>query len=127
MKSTHILAIIVAAALPGAVLLAQPGPPWMKDNPAKMSEMHQKMEAEMKAQNAELDKLVADMNAATGDKKMDAMAAVVSKMVEQRKAMHEKHGRHAHGHESGNGLLQAGKRIHDMMKNKMNSPTPGMH
>jgi hypothetical protein len=89
MKSTRILAIIVAAALPGAVLLGQGGPP-MKEHHAKMSEMHQKMEAEMKAQDAELDKLVADMNAATGDKKVDAIAAVVSKMVEQRKAMHEK-------------------------------------
>ena len=106
MKSTHILAILVAAALPAAVLLAQPGPPWMKDNPAKMSEMDQKMEADMNAQEAELDKLVAHMNAATGDMKMDAMAAVVSKMVEQRKAMHQKHGRHAHGHERGDGMLQ---------------------
>ena len=45
-----------------------------------MSEMDQKMEADMNAQEAELlDKLVAHMNAATGDMKMDAMAAVVSK------------------------------------------------
>lgn len=99
MKSTRILAIIVAAALPGAVLVAQGGPP-------KKEQMQQKMEAEMKAQDAELDKLVADMNAATGDKKVDAIAAVVSKMVEQRKTMHEK---------------MAG-----MHMDMMNSPTPGM-
>ena len=82
MKSTHILAIIIAAALPGAALLAQGGHEKMRDmkkeNPADMSEMHQKMEAEMKAQDAELDKLVSDMNTATGDKKADAMAALLS-------------------------------------------------
>ena len=83
MKSTHILAIIVAAALPGAVLLAQ-------GEPGKMSEMHQKMEGEMKAQDAELDKLVSEMKTATGEKKADAMAAVLSKIVEQRKTTHGK-------------------------------------
>ena len=88
MKSTHILAIMIAAALPGAALLAQGGPPWTKEHPAKMSPMHQKMEAEMKAQDADLDKLVSEMNMATGEKKADAMAAVLSKMVEQRKTMH---------------------------------------
>jgi len=42
---------------------------------------------------------------------VDAIAAVVSKMVEQRKAMQEK--------------MSA---MHmEMMKNKMTSPTPGMH
>ena len=91
MKSTHILAVIVAAALPGAVLFAQGGPPWTQKNHPKM-EMNQKMEAEMKAQDAEIDKLVTEMNGTTGDKKMDAMAALLSKIVEQRKAMHEEMG-----------------------------------
>ena len=91
MKSTHLLAIIVAAALPGAVLFAQGGPPWTQKNPPKM-EMNQKMEAEMKAQDAELDKLVSEMKTATGEKKADAMAALLSKIVEQRKAMHEQMG-----------------------------------
>ena len=86
MKSTRILAIIVAAALPGATLLAQGEHGKMGD----MKEMHQKMDAEMKAQEADLDKLVAEMSAATGDKKVDAVAAVVAKLVEQRKAMHAK-------------------------------------
>jgi uncharacterized coiled-coil protein SlyX len=55
-----------------------------------MAEMHQKMEAEMKTEDAELDKLVSEMNTATGEKKVDAIAAVVNKLVEQRKSMHEK-------------------------------------
>ena len=84
MKTKTILAILVAAALPSAVLFAQGEQGKMGD----MSEMHQKMEAEMKAQDAELDKLVSEMNTATGEKKADAMAAVLSKIVEQRKAMH---------------------------------------
>jgi hypothetical protein len=37
-----------------------------------------------KDRDAELDKLVADMNSAPSDKKSDAIAAVVTKLVEQR-------------------------------------------
>jgi len=40
-------------------------------------------------QDAELDKLVATMNSAPSDKKLDAIAAIVAQLVEQRKAMHE--------------------------------------
>ena len=126
MKSTHILAIIVTAALPGAVLLAQPGPPWMQKNAPKM-EMNQKMEGEMNAQDAEIDKLVTEMNSATADKKMDAMAALLTKIVDQRKAMHEKM---ASMHMDMNDAMECckrGKGMHDMMKDKLNSPTPGMH
>ena len=132
MKSTRILAIIVAAALPNAVLHAQPGPPWMKDNPPKVSEMHQKMETERKAQDAEIDKLVTEMNSATGDRKMDAMAALLTKIVDQRKAMREKmDGMHMEMNDAmeccKQGMGKQGTGKHDMMKNKMNSPTPGMH
>ena len=48
------------------------------------------MMSNQKDQQAELDKLVADMNSAPPDKKVDAIAAVVTKLVEQRKAMHER-------------------------------------
>jgi predicted XRE-type DNA-binding protein len=40
-----------------------------------------------KAQDAEIDKLVAIMDAATGEQRVDAMVAVINKLVEQRKAM----------------------------------------
>jgi uncharacterized coiled-coil DUF342 family protein len=40
-------------------------------------------------QDAELDQLVAEMNSASSDKKLDAVAAVVAKLVEQRNATHE--------------------------------------
>ena len=48
------------------------------------------MMSRWKDQEAELDKLVTDMNSAPSDKKVDAIAAVVTKLVEQRKAMHER-------------------------------------
>ena len=47
------------------------------------------MTSNWKDQEAELDKLVGEMNSAPSDKKVDAITAVVTKLVEQRKAMHE--------------------------------------
>ena len=46
------------------------------------------MMSNWKEQDAELDELVAEMNSAAS-KKLDAVAVVVTKLVEQRKAMHE--------------------------------------
>ena len=46
-----------------------------------------------KDQDAELDKLVVEMNNAPTDKKLDAVAAGVAKLVEQRKALHEQMGK----------------------------------
>ncbi len=51
---------------------------------------HQKMMAEMESMDAKLDSLVAAMNAATGDNKVDAIAAVLEELVGQRKVMREK-------------------------------------
>lgn len=59
----------------------------MMERGMKMMEMHQKMQADMQAMEAETDKLVAEMNQATGQKKIDAMAALLTKLVEQRKTM----------------------------------------
>lgn len=55
---------------------------------AMMAE-HDKMMAETKAADLRLGGLVARMNAATGQPKIDATAAVVSEMVAQRKFMHD--------------------------------------
>lgn len=51
---------------------------------------HAQMLEEQKKQDAELAPLLEAMNAATGEKRMDAMVAVINKLVEQRKAMHDK-------------------------------------
>ena len=49
---------------------------------------HQKMMADMKAADQKLDGLVTAMNAASGPAKVDAVAAAVTEIVAQRKAMH---------------------------------------
>ena len=119
--------IAIAATLPATALIAQ-GPPFgpMKDknvDKSKMMEMHQKMEAEMKAQDAELDKLVAAMSTATGEKKADAVAAVVAKLVEQRKAMHSQMSG-MHGDMMG--AMECCKSGKNMM-GPGSSPTPAGH
>ncbi len=99
MRATHILATLVAATLPLSVISAE------DSSKAETSDQKQEQNSEMtgmkgmmgkgqmmsnwKDQDAELDKLVAEMNSAPADKKVDAVAAVVAKLVEQRKAMHE--------------------------------------
>jgi len=84
------LAMDVAAHTP-APQGAQPreqGPSTMQD----MMKMHEQMMAEMKAADSRLDALVTEMNAATGDAKVNAMAAVVTELVRQQKSMHEHMG-----------------------------------
>jgi cell division protein FtsL len=61
-----------------------------KQKHREMMPMHAKMMEEQKVQDAEIEKLQAEMNAATGEKRVDAIVAVINKLVEQRKAMHEK-------------------------------------
>jgi hypothetical protein len=56
----------------------------------EMMGMRQSMRAEQASTDAKLNDLVAKMNAASGEKKVDAIAAVVSEMVAQRQARHEK-------------------------------------
>jgi hypothetical protein len=57
-----------------------------------MMKMHDQMMAEMKAADARLDALVKEMNAAIGDAKTNAIAAVVSELVRQQKSMHDRMG-----------------------------------
>lgn len=66
---------------------ASPGSAWENCRMHRM-ERHRAMMEKMKAQDAEIEKLVADMNAAPADKKGEAAAAVLNKMFEQRKAWH---------------------------------------
>jgi flagellar biosynthesis protein FliP len=48
---------------------------------------HQKMMREMKAQDAELTERIAKLHSAPEDKKMELMAGILARMVEQRAAM----------------------------------------
>lgn len=58
---------------------------------------HEKMMAEMKAMDTRLDEKIAAMNAAKGDQKVEAMAAVINELVAQRKEMRENFGPMHHG------------------------------
>jgi hypothetical protein len=99
MKATHLLATLVAATLPLAAITAEDSSKTettdqKQEQNSDMTEMKGmmvkgQMMSNWKDQDAELDKLVAEMNSASADKKLDAVAAVVTKLVEQRKAMHE--------------------------------------
>ena len=57
------------------------------ENHQGMMQQHQAMMAEMKAQDAELAAKVTEMNSAPADKKLDLMAAIVTRLVEQRTSM----------------------------------------
>jgi len=99
MKRTHLLAATIAAAIALAPVSAEDTTkPETTDQTKEqrcgclgmMGMDMGKMMSDWKDQEAELDKLVAEMNGAPLDKKVDAIAAVVTKLVEQRKAMHER-------------------------------------
>jgi len=63
----------------------------MMEGCQEMKQAKQKMMEEMKAQDAELTKLVAAMNSAPEARKLGLTANVITRMVEQQSAMHTKH------------------------------------
>ena len=98
MKTKYLLAALVAATLPLTTTFAEDTvktettdqTPEQNSDAAAMKGMDMgQMMSNSKDQDAELDKLVAEMNSAPADKKLDAIAAVLTKLVDQRKTMHE--------------------------------------
>jgi len=102
MKRIHLLAIFVAAALPLAAITAEDSSKTeatdqKQEQGSDMKDMKEmkgmmgkcQMMSNWKDQDADVDKLVAEMNNAPADKKLDTVVAVLNKLVEQRKAMHE--------------------------------------
>ncbi len=93
LASSLILALSLAIWVPAqaqsaAPAEAKPNPDAQATEPSMaMMEHHQKMMADMKTQDAQLTEQVAAMNSAPEGKKLDLLAAVVTKMVEQRTAM----------------------------------------
>ncbi len=91
--SSLILAVALAIWLPLQAHSAEPASGKvmmegkMMERCQEMMEQKQKMREDLKSQDAELTAQVAVMNSATDDKKMGLMAAVVTKMVEQRSTM----------------------------------------
>lgn len=87
-----IVSILTASALLTSASFAQAPDPMQKLDPQKHRELmpiHARMLEEQKKQDAELAPLLAAMNAASGEKRVDALITVVNKLVEQRKAMQE--------------------------------------
>ena len=62
-----------------------------KEDDSKKQEMEKKMLG-VKAEAAELGKLVDEMNTSTGEKKIEAMTAIINKMVQKHQEMHTKMG-----------------------------------
>jgi len=103
---TITLALALAAFLPGRLASAQstPGQPTAPsaqpvqpvqpgmEHMTGMMNMQRKMMENMNASDTRLDALVQQMNAATGDKKIAAMADVINELTRQRRTMRETSG-----------------------------------
>jgi hypothetical protein len=93
LRSSLALAFALVIGTPVQLRSAEPAEGQMKMDGKMMAgcqemmDQQQKMKADMKAQDAQLTGLVAKMNSAPEDKKLDAIAAVLTQMVEQRIAM----------------------------------------
>lgn len=77
-------------------------------NMPDMMKMHERMMAEMKAGNDRLDAMLTQMNAASGNARVDAIAAVVTELAGQHKAMHERMGQMHQQMMGGRGMMGRG-------------------
>ncbi len=92
MKSIRIVAVVITGLLQSATLFAQDSGSMKgmdKQKHREIMPVHEKLSEEQKRQDAEIDKLLAEMNAAKGEKRVDAIVAVLNKLVEQRKTTNE--------------------------------------
>jgi len=74
-------------------------------NMQNMMKMHEQMTAEMKAADSKLDALVKEMNAVSGDGKVNAVATVVTELVRQQKSMHDRIGQMHEQMMGGGGMM----------------------
>jgi len=74
-------------------------------NMQDMMKMHEQMVAEMKAADSRLDALVKEMNAAKGETKVNAAAAVVTELVRQQKSVHDRMGQMQEQMMGGRGMM----------------------
>lgn len=90
-----ITAVVIAAALALGSMSADAQQPerMQQMDPTLHRELmptHVKLMEEQKRHDAEIEKLLAEVNGATGDRRVDALVAVVNKLVEQRREMQAK-------------------------------------
>ncbi|MGB8166218.1 MAG: hypothetical protein WCF18_01925 [Chthoniobacteraceae bacterium] len=95
MKIANLTATALLLALGAPTLFAEEPAPakcemceMMKKKAAAKADA-EKQSADLAAQSAELDKLVTEMNGSLGPKKVEAMAAVITRLVAQSKALNE--------------------------------------
>jgi hypothetical protein len=93
MKVRHSFLILLTAAIPMLVTAAEDASKTETANSQTTSEAHDQNATDKDAMvckcgtiSTNLDKLIADMNGATADKKVDAIAAAVTKLAEELKA-----------------------------------------
>ena len=84
-------------------------PPNMMMTPQQMMTMHQQMMSDMKAADAKLDQLVNEMNSATGDAKVAAIAKAVTELVNQQKGMHVRIGSMYEQMMNGQNMMMGGQ------------------
>ena len=87
--------------------------PDVKAQDTQMMAMQQKMMADMKAAGATLDALVTRMNTAKGNAKVDAIAELLTTMVQQQRTMHD-------------GMMQMHGQMMMQMHGQMMKPTGGV-
>ena len=92
---------VLAAVEPQQTQSPTPSSPRMPD----MMKMHEQMMAEMKASDAKLDQLVSEMNSATGEARISAIAQVVTELARQQKTMHGRMGSMHEQMMSGRGMM----------------------
>lgn len=112
MKIAKLFLILSVALWVSVPAFAQDSSSAAPDSGKKMKGMRKEMRAEMGAMDEHLDKLVIDMNAAaTPEKKLEAVIAVVNEMAAQHKKMHEKmmQRREEHEHHEGGASPEAKK------------------
>jgi hypothetical protein len=87
MKTKYLFLIAVTATLPMLAVMAEDVGKTETTNQQTTNDAQNKDAAEQKCNctriTADLDKLLAEMNAATADKKLDAIAAVVNKLAQE--------------------------------------------
>ncbi len=89
LRGSLALALAVAVGHPTPMQSAEPAEgKQMMEHCQAMKEQKEKVAADMKVQDTELAAQVAQMNQAPADKKLGLLGAVVTRMVEQRTAMH---------------------------------------
>jgi CCR4-NOT transcriptional regulation complex NOT5 subunit len=66
---------------------------WEKRQGEK-AEMREKLEAELKKQDTELEKVQSDLKSASGEKKIDALTAAVNTLIEQRRHINKQMEQH---------------------------------